>query len=154
MDMYSVVLAIHSWVRWGTLLLAVVATMSAVRCPVPSSGPLPPSWWDRLFMHAIDAQVLFGVLLYFGLSPFTRQAMENMGAAMSSPAIRFWAFEHVAGMTAAFVLVRMGRVFAMNSATPVAARNRRAICFALATVVMIVSIPWPGLANGRPLFRF
>ena len=35
-----------------------------------------------------------------------------------------------------------------------ARRRRRFISFALCTAVMIAGIPWPGLANGRPLFRF
>jgi TRAP-type C4-dicarboxylate transport system permease small subunit len=56
-------------------------------------------------------------------------------------------------MLAAVVLVRMGRVLAMNAASPAAARRRRLICFALATVLMIAATPWAGLANGRPLFR-
>jgi hypothetical protein len=151
--MYSVVLAIHSWARWVTLLLAVGATISAARRPIPTTGACPASWWDTLFMLAIDLQVLVGILLYFGLSPFTKHAMENMGAAMREPSMRFWAFWHVAGMAVAFVLVRMGRVLAVNSASPATARNRRVMCFALATLAMVASIPWPGLANGRPLFR-
>jgi hypothetical protein len=44
-------------------------------------------------------------------------------------------------------------VLANNAKTPASARNRRLICFALATLTMIASIPCPGLANGRPLFR-
>jgi hypothetical protein len=151
--MYSVVLAIHSWGRWITLLLAVGATISAARRPIPASGKPAASWWDTLFMLAVDLQVLFGIALYFGLSPFTKHAMENMGAALRDPGMRFWAFEHVGGMTAAFILVRVGRVLALNSASPIAARNRRVVCFALATLAMVASTPWPGLANGRPLFR-
>ncbi len=104
-------------------------------------------------MLAVDLQVLFGMVLYFGLSPFTKEAMTNINATMANPALRFWAVEHAGGMFAAVVLVRMGRVLAANAATPIAARNRRLACFAIATLGMVVSIPWPGLANGRPLFR-
>ena len=77
----------------------------------------------------------------------------NMNMAMTDPALRFWAIEHAGGMFAAVVLVRMGRVLAANAATPGAARSRRLCCFAIATLGMLVSIPWPGFANGRPLFR-
>ena len=34
---------------------------------------------------ALDVQILLGLLLYFVLSPFTRQAMSDFGAAMKSP---------------------------------------------------------------------
>jgi hypothetical protein len=151
--MYSVVLTIHSWMRWLTLMFAVAATLSAFRRPAHGIARLPGRWWDTLFMLAVDLQVLFGVVLYFGLSPFTKVAMTNIKATMGNPALRFWAVEHAGGMFAAVVLVRMGRVLAANAATPSAARNRRLACFAMATVGMVVSIPWPGLANGRPLFR-
>lgn len=151
--MYSTVLAIHSWMRWITLLLAVAATLNAARPPVAGSSRLPGRWWDTCFMLAVDLQVFFGLVLYFGLSPFTREAMANMASAFGNPGLRFWAFGHAGGMFLSVLLVRMGRVMGANSATPGAARNRRLACFALATIGMIASIPWPGLQNGRPLFR-
>jgi hypothetical protein len=92
-------------------------------------------------------------VLYFGLSPFTKEAMANVSLAMANPALRFWAVEHAGGMFLSVVLVRMGRVLAANAKTPSAARKRRLICFAIATLGMLLSIPWPGLRNGRPLFR-
>lgn len=151
--MYRTVLMIHSWARWATLILAVAATLNALR-PARVEGALPGRWWDTFFMLAIDVQVLVGLVLYFGLSPYTVQAMNDMGAAMKSPTLLFWAVKHSGGMFATMLLVRMGRVLATNAATPSAARNRRLTCFALATIVMFASIPWPGLANGRPLFRY
>ena len=151
--MYSVVLTIHSWMRWITLGLAIAATMNATRPAVAGATSPAGRWWDTLLMLAVDLQVFVGLVLYFGLSPFTKEAMTNVRLAMSNPALRFWAVEHAGGMFAAVVLVRMGRVMAANAATPTAARNRRLACFAIATLGMLLSIPWPGLANGRPLFR-
>jgi hypothetical protein len=92
-------------------------------------------------------------VLYFGLSPFTTEGMNDLGAAMRSPALRFWTLEHLLAMVGAVVLVRVGRVMAMTAPSPAARRRRRFISFALCTAVMIAGIPWPGLANGRPLFR-
>jgi hypothetical protein len=150
--MYSAVLAIHSWMRWITLILAIAATINATRQPA-ETGRLPGRSWDTWLMLAVDLQVLFGLLLYFGLSPFTVQAMNDMGAAMRNPDLRFWAVEHAGGMFAAAVIVRMGRVLAANASSVSASRNRRLVCFLLATIVMLASIPWPGLRGGRPLFR-
>src|SRR5215510_14145942 len=150
--MYSVVLAVHSWMRWLTLALATAATLNASR-PHEAGKALPGRWWDTLLMLAVDLQVFFGLVLYFGLSPFTKEAMSNVSLAMANPALRFWAIEHAGGMFLSVLLVRMGRVLSANAKTPAAARNRRLTCFAIATLGMLISIPWPGLANGRPLFR-
>ena len=146
-------LLIHSWLRWITLLLACAATINAGRPAAASPAPLRGRWWDTFFMLAVDLQVLFGLVLYFGLSPFTTRAMEDFRAALQNPVMRFWAVEHAGVMLAAVVLVRMGRVMALNATTPGSARRRRLICFALATVLMVAATPWAGLANGRPLFR-
>lgn len=151
--MYTAVLTIHSWMRWVTLLVALAATANAFRSPAPSDDKLPGRIWDTLFMAAVDLQVLLGLLLYFGLSPFTKQAMENFGAAMSDGGLRFWAVEHLTGMLTAIILVRIGRIMGANTKPLQKARTRRFIFFSLAVVVMLASIPWPGLANGRPLFR-
>jgi hypothetical protein len=151
--MYSTVLTIHSWMRWLTLALAAAATINATRPPLEGRKALPGRWWDTFLMLAVDLQVFFGLVLYFGLSPFTKEALANVSLAMATPALRFWAIEHAGGMFLSVVLVRMGRVLAANAQTPAAARKRRLTCFAIATLGMLLSIPWPGLANGRPLFR-
>jgi hypothetical protein len=151
---YPTVLAIHSWLRWAALLLGAIATLHAFRyrddaSDRPSNQRL--DWW---FMLALDLQVFFGVLLYFGFSPFTREAMNNVGAALHDPGLRFWAITHVATMVVALVAVRAGRVLAMSDSASPARRNGRCICFVIAVLAMVAGVPWPGLSNGRPLFRF
>ena len=151
--MYPTVLTVHSWLRWAALLLGVTATFNAFRHRATTGRPRGQRW-DWGFMLALDLQVLFGLLLYFGLSPFTREAIGNVGMALRDPGLRFWAITHVAMMFVALVAVRAGRVFAMGERTSRARRNGRYICFAIAVVAMVAGVPWPGLANGRPLFRF
>jgi heme A synthase len=79
--------------------------------------------------------------------------LDNFGAAMKDPALRFWAVEHISTMFVAVILVHVGRVLARKSLTPVAKRTRLLVCFGLATLLMMVGIPWPGRPGGRPLFR-
>lgn len=151
--MYAAILIIHSWLRWATLLLAVGATLNALRRDPHLSERMPGRQWDTLFMMALDVQVLFGLLLYLGLSPLTKAAMNDFGAAMNNAGLRFWAVEHISMMFAAVVLVRVGRVLALTAKTAAARRRRRLLLFAATTAAIVAGIPWPGLENARPLFR-
>jgi hypothetical protein len=72
---------------------------------------------------------------------------------MRDPVARFWAVEHVGTMLLAVVLVHVGRVLARKAANGASKRTRMLICFITAMVCVLVATPWPGLANGRPLFR-
>jgi hypothetical protein len=153
--MYSTLLAVHSWLRWFTLLMAAGATLNAVRPLPPGAGRLPGKWWDTFLMLAVDLQMLAGLTLYFGLSPITQTAMTNVGAAFRVPTLRYWSIEHAGAMFGALLLVRAGRVMAMHAPDLSKGRRRRLICFAVALVMILAAVPWPWLRSvGRPLFRW
>ena len=87
--MYAVVLTIHSWMRWLTLALAAAATFNAIRPPVEGARMLPGRWWDTFLMLAVDLQVFFGLVLYFGLSPFGPKTPRcSAGSPSSSTSVR------------------------------------------------------------------
>jgi hypothetical protein len=151
---YSTVLTMHSWLRWAALLLGVAATVNAFRLRHDATLPPRGKRWDSLFMLSVDLQALLGLLLYFGLSPFTRDAMNDFATAMHDPRLRFFVFTHIAAMMTAVVAVRAGRVFAMSDQTSGARRTGRYVCFGVALLVMVAGVPWPGLVYGRPLFRW
>jgi hypothetical protein len=146
--MYTAVLTFHSWMRWFALVAGVGATLAAL-----TGRDSRTDRWGLLLMMALDIQMLIGLLLYLVLSPFTKEALQNFPAAMQNPQLRFWAVEHVSLMVAAVVLAHVGRVLARKARTPGAKRTRSLVCFGLATLAMLAATPWPGMANGRPLFR-
>jgi len=150
--MYTTVLALHSWIRWIALIAAVGTTLAALRGKVAGANSLADRW-GMIAMMALDTQMLLGLLLYFVLSPNTKAIMENFGAAMKDPVLRFWAVEHTVTMFAAIALAHVGRVLARKAVSPVAKRTRLLICFGLATVLIILGMPWPGRPGGRVLFR-
>ena len=150
--MYSAVLLLHSWIRWIALVAAFGATFAAVRNRVEGEQSLADRW-GLFLMMALDTQMLLGLLLYFALSPFTTEALRDFSAAMHNPPVRFWAVEHLSSMLVAVVLAHIGRVLARKAATPAAKRTRLLVCDGVATVLMIAATPWPGMMNGRPLFR-
>ena len=147
--MYSIVLIIHSWLRWAAIVAGLTATATASTAP----GSDRSEKTGLLFMIAMDLQMLLGILLYGFLSPTTAAIFKDFGAAMRDPSARFWAVEHIVMMIAAVVFAHLGRVLGRKAPTPAARRTRMMICFGIATLLMIAGTPWPGLRAGRPLFR-
>jgi hypothetical protein len=80
--------------------------------------------------------------------------MQDFGAAMKSSGLRFWAVEHLFGMIVGLALVHIGRV-RTRKLTDSAARHKVAlISYTLGLLAILISIPWPGMPNGRALIRF
>jgi hypothetical protein len=151
--MYTLVLGLHSWLRWVALVAGVAATLTALANRPDMSRSGRADAWGFALMMALDVQMLLGLLLYLVLSPFTAEAMRDFGAAMKSSGLRFFAVEHVTLTLAAVVLAHVGRILARKAQTPGSKRTRMFVCFGLATILMVLAIPWPGMAYGRPLFR-
>jgi len=146
--MYTTVLVIHSWVRWVALVAGIGATFAALRRQNSTAER-----WALVTMMTLDIQMLLGLLLYLVVSPNMAAIRANFGEAMQDPASRFWAVEHLTAMLVAVILAHVGRVLARKAKTPDALRSRLLVCFGLATVLMIVGMPWPGRPAGRPLIR-
>jgi uncharacterized protein YacL len=152
--MYSALLLIHSLLRWVVLLLAIVVIVRAVlgvtgRREWSAADQASGQWFVRM----LDLQMLIGLVIYIFLSPFIREAFGDFGAAMRNPPLRFLAVEHITGMIVAIVLVHIGAA-RVKKTTAAAQRHKTALIFyALALVIILLSIPWPGTPAGRPLFR-
>jgi hypothetical protein len=153
--MYSALLTVHSWLRWVVLLIGLLAAargISGWRTGRPWT--LQDERIGRFFATSLDLQMLLGLALYFFLSPFTRMALQDFGAAMRTSSLRFWAVEHLFGMLVALVIAHVGRARIRKAPLDERRHKAAAIAFTLALLVIIASIPWPGLPNGRALFRW
>jgi hypothetical protein len=108
--------------------------------------------WGLLLTTSVDLQFLVGLVLY-GLSPITRLGLQNFAAAMQINVARFFTVEHVVGMIAGIALVHIARV-KIRKTTDSERKHRLAmILYGIALVLIIISIPWPGMPVARPLFR-
>jgi hypothetical protein len=152
--MYSAALLLHSWLRWAVVIAGLIAVFRGL------GGWSGTRTWTRVddragfwFTMLLNIQMLIGLLLYFFLSPFTAAALSDFGAAMKTPALRFWAVEHLAGMVIAIALAHIGQA-RIRKAIPNRKHRMAAIFFGLALLALLASIPWPGTPNGRELFRF
>ena len=153
--MYSVVLLVHSWLRWLILVMAIVTIARAL------TGRSGHKLWGaaderslQLFTISLDIQFLFGLILYVGISPITAVAFQNLGTAMRDPSLRFFVVEHAIGMLAAVALAHVGRTRVRKAATADAKHRTTLMFVALSLLAMLISIPWPWMPGGRPLFRF
>jgi heme A synthase len=150
--MYTVVLVVHSWLRWLALVSGFGAALAAIMGRVQGRDSAADRW-GLILMIALDIQMLLGLLLYLVVSPNMREILTHFGDAMKDPSTRFWAVEHVTAMFAAVVVAHVGRVLARKAVSPDAKRKRLLVCFILAVILMLVGMPWPGRPGGRPLFR-
>jgi hypothetical protein len=152
--MYQPTLWLHSWLRWVVLLLALVAVARAI------GGAASRRAWSpadeaagKWFTISMDIQLLVGLLLYGLLSPITQAAFADMGAAMRDSALRFWAVEHFVVMLAAVAFAHIGRARARRPGSDAARFRTAAIFYTLSLVALLAAIPWPFMANARPLLR-
>jgi hypothetical protein len=150
--MYSTVLLIHSWIRWLAIVAAIGATLAVVRGKVEGDRSIADRW-GMLLVTALDIQLLLGLLLYLVISPNMAEIRAHFGEAMHISQLRFWAVEHLTAMLAAVVLAHVGRVLGRKAQTPGAKRARLMACYGLATLLILIGTPWPGMVYGRPLFR-
>ena len=152
--MYSVLLTLHSIVRWLIVLAALASVGRAL------GGLRGGQAWTALdkrlgiiFTSAMDTQLLIGLLLYFFYSPVTLAALRDMGGAMSQPGSRFFAVDHLFAMLIAVVLAHIGWARAKKASSDSAKFRQIAIFFGLAIVLVLLSIPWPFSSVARPWLR-
>ena len=145
--MYDIILALHNLIRWVALILLIVTTVFAF------IGWLGKREWaerDRKFgvftTIALDTQLLLGLILYFFLSPLTKTALQDFGAAMGVADLRFFGLEHAVYMILAVILAHVGSVLAKKAPDSKAKFMRTAIFFGLALLLVLAGIPW-----GRPI---
>jgi hypothetical protein len=151
---YTVALLLHSWNRWLLVILGVVLLVrSAMHW---REGSESERWLDHVnkgFIGSLDLQFVLGLALYFVLSPLTKASFADMSATMSDSVARFWALEHPFAMFFAVLVAHVGSAV-RGRRDGVAKHKPITIALILWALITISSIPWPGLAHGRVLFRF
>lgn len=152
--MYQTLLVLHSWSRWFVLVFGLIAVFRAYsgwtgRRPFVKAD----NGMSAAFSGFMWLQVLIGLGLYFGLSPWGLNAMRQAGA-MKDPTARFFGMEHIAVMILAAILAQVGRI-ALKKASDDTVKHKKAfIYFGIALVLVLLMIPWGIWNPARPLFRF
>ncbi|MEW6569008.1 MAG: hypothetical protein AB1449_12750 [Chloroflexota bacterium] len=146
--MYSLVLILHSLVRWVVILAAAWAIARALRGWIADRPWLPLDHRVGLvFTMAMDVQVLLGLVLVF-VSPLAQEVLGDPSGAMASPELRFFAVEHVPLMVLAAVAAYAGSVLSRKATDDRARHRRAALAFVLSLAMVLIAVPW-----SRPLLR-
>jgi len=141
-SMASTLLALHNVIRWLVLLLAVIALLRALK---GLTGGVDFATGAKralaLFTISTHVQLLIGLLLY-AVSPVTRHAMADTGAAMSDAGTRFFLVEHPTVMVFAVIIVTATGVIARRGPDDAVKHRRAAIGVAIALLLLLAGMPW------------
>lgn len=142
MEIYQILVHLHSVLRWALLLFVIVAIFYAARASSRGSGvmSLQPALWSLVMAHL---QLVIGLVLYF-ISP--KVIFE--GASMQNPVYRFFLVEHSLVMVIAIALITIGYIKARRSTELKKKKNSLLIYFVIALLLMLSRIPWPFLNYG------
>ena len=141
--MYPVLLHIHQILSWLVILAAAWAIFRSLKGMIMGKQWFTADKRAAFFLvMMIDLQVLAGLLLYLVYSPLTRIVFTGFSSAMTDPAVRFYAVEHILVMLVAAVVVHLGRAKARNA--QFASRKHRIslVFYTLATILILSRIPW------------
>jgi len=141
--MYTGLLHTHNLFRWLVLIALVLAVLFAL------IGWFGKREWNKkdnitglILMIFMDIQFLVGLILYALVSPITKAAFNDFGAAMKNADLRFYAVEHILMMVIALVLVHIGRAKSKKDVAPWKKHRSAAIYYGIALVVVLAGIPW------------
>ncbi|HEV3414523.1 MAG TPA: hypothetical protein VG101_18715 [Puia sp.] len=141
----SIILLLHSLLRWVILILLLAAILQSYS---GMNSGRPFSRGDRklglyLLISAHTTFLLGLVLWLFGPFGLALARDNGMGAVMKNAVMRYWVVEHFFGMLIAIVLITVGRGVAKKN-IPDGAKFKRAFwLFLVALIIILVTIPWP-----------
>ncbi|WP_258098030.1 hypothetical protein [Marinoscillum pacificum] len=141
-DMYTLFLHLHSVIRWIVLILALVLIIKSV---IKGNYGKLDNILSASFVGMMDLMFLLGLILYVFLSPITKTAFSDFGAAMSNSAIRFWAVEHIFVMIVAIAVAHIGRSKSKKATDSNKKFKFQLIFYGISLAAMLVGIPWDRL---------
>ena len=141
--MYTGLLHTHNMFRWLVLIVIVLAVVFAF------IGWFNKRDWNKkdnitglILTIFMDIQFLVGIVLYAFVSPLTKAAFSNFGAAMKNADLRFYAVEHILLMIIALVLVHIGRIKTKKAVVPWKKHRAATIFYGIALLLILAGIPW------------
>jgi hypothetical protein len=151
--MYTILLELHSILRWIIIVLAIVAIYKSWSGMVAGK---PFSAGDKrtglFLMIAAHTTLLVGLYLWF-FGPWGLADIRNLGfgEVMKDSVYRYYVVEHLVGMLIAIALITVGRGVSKKT-IPDRVKHKRTFWFILvALLIILATVPWPFREGiGRP----
>lgn len=146
--MYSILLAIHSIIRWivlGSLLFAIFTSAEGLVTKRAYTGV--DKITRGLTSGTSHLQLLIGILLYVSVSPITQSFLKN--GAQRNDQMFFFGVWHAVAMFIAVILITVGAAVAKRASTDKKKFSVTLIWFSISLITILSGIPW-----FRPFFRF
>ncbi|MDX2134465.1 MAG: hypothetical protein SFV52_06755 [Saprospiraceae bacterium] len=144
--MNSFLVSLHSYNRY-LLLAALVFVL--YRAYTGWFGKKPYVKTDNTASAALlgltHLQLLLGLILYAGVSQWTKAAFADMGAAMKDGWMRYFAVEHITMMLLAVVMIQLGRTLSKKAATDEQKHRKLAIYTTIGVLLILASLAPKGL---------
>lgn len=151
---YQIVIFAHSWLRWAVLLSGCgVVGIAITRWRTRREWDVVAQRWALAFLISSAALTVTGFFLYFFITPWVSALVSFPSQVVGARGMRFWAVDHTAATVASMALTYFGWLRIANAAAGAKARVA-SLWFGAAMLLILLSMPWPFLKFGRPLFRF
>ncbi|WP_126973904.1 hypothetical protein [Gynurincola endophyticus] len=152
--MYSILLSLHSGVRWLVLICILYALYRAYTGYTKkrefNQADNAIRHWTATMAHI---QMIIGILLYVK-SPVVQYFWKNVSAASRNGQYIFYALIHLLLMLTAIILLTIGSAKAKRANTAYRKYKIILLWFSLALLIILVAIPWPfSPLSNRPYFR-
>ncbi|MCP5101459.1 MAG: hypothetical protein GY943_38425 [Chloroflexi bacterium] len=152
--MYSLLLTLHSLVRWFVLASLLFAIYRGYKGWLRDKPFLQIDNTVRQITATIAyTQLIIGLWLYF-ISPVIDYFLKNYQEAVNQREFRFFGMEHGPTMIVAILIIVIGSTLAKRRVTDNEKFKTMAIWFSIALVMILLVIPWPfSPMAGRPYLR-
>jgi len=146
MNIYSILVYIHSGLRWLVLLFIIIAiVMAASKLSGKSTSNIKNCVSNRLSLIFMHLQLVIGLVLYF-ISP--KVVFDS--TSMKESLLRFFLVEHIGLMIIAVILITIGYVKSNRAVNEIKKHKQVVVYYSIALLLILALIPWPfrGLGAG------
>lgn len=148
MTAYSFALLLHNLLRYGIILIALVAIIQSLNAYFKT---LPyENKHNKLaviLIAFVHSQLLLGIILYGFLSPITQAGFADIKSTMADASIRFWVVEHISIMILAVALFQIGKIKIKKAAENQKKHQLTFSFFIPALLLVFLMTPWPFLSS-------
>lgn len=147
---YTILLSIHSWLRWAFLIAALYAIFRSINGKF-NHKPFgkDDNTAATILLALTHTMLLLGLILWF-VSPNVQNALSQGTAVfMKDKVLRAMVMEHPLINIIAVVLIQLGRIKSKKAYEDSSKHTRSLIYYGLGLILILSRIPW----STSPLLR-